>query len=185
VSHNRVRYHLSVALAGALLLSSGVRARAEAPASFNSPDAAQGSLADIKDLRRAFLLVIRSSVVDAQDPGRLIINETYRADPRSNRRHRYAFYTIARKLNNYVKEYRSMSAVERLADADYIIVFNLLEYRVSLGTPYPYGELFVILNQRPESKQPPRIIWRARKATWAEDAVKELINSLKAVRGER
>ena len=39
---------------------------------------------------------------------------------------------------------------DRIADADYIIYFNVVEYRKILDTVYPYGELFVIVKGSPQ-----------------------------------
>jgi hypothetical protein len=71
-----------------------------------------------------------------------------------------------------------------LSDADYVIYFNLIEYRRILNTIYPYGELFVIVKGSPENQKPPRIVWKAKKVLWAGDAISDLIKDLKMVRGE-
>lgn len=131
------------------------------------------------------LLITRSLVVDTRDPGKVLVSEAYKADPRTTRRHRYAFNVIARKLNNYMKKYGGMSAAREIGEAEYILVFNLLEYKVVLGRPYPYGEMYVVLNQPPDSPDPPRVLWKARKVLWAEDAASEFIKELKVVRGEK
>ena len=77
-----------------------------------------------------------------------------------------------------------MSAASDLAEADYVIFFNVVEFRRILNVPYPYGELFVIAKGSPEKLKPPRIVWRAKKMLIAEDAIGDLIRDLKAVRGE-
>jgi hypothetical protein len=148
-------------------------------------DVAEGSLAELRSRSRVLLLVTRSLVLDTRDPGKVIVSEAYKADPRANRRHRYAFNVIARKLNNYMKKYGGMSAAGAVGEAEYILVFNLLEYKVVLGRPYPYGEMYVVLNQPPDSPNPPRLLWKARKVLWAEDAVGEFLKELKVVRGEK
>lgn len=149
------------------------------------PDFVQGSLAEVKDKRRVLLHVSRTAVIDSRDLGRTVINEAYRSDRPRQRGYVYVFRTVAKKLNEYVRKYKSMGAVENVADADFIVFFNLLEFRRSLGTPYPYGELFVIINQPPASETPPRIIWKTDRVLWAEDAAKKLIKELKFVRGEK
>ena len=53
-----------------------------------------------------------------------------------------------------------------------------------LNAIYPYGELFVIVKGSPQESKPPRIVWRARKMLVAEDAIRDLIKALKALRGE-
>ena len=143
-----------------------------------------GSLAELGKSRRVLLLVGRSAVVDSRGIARTVLNEAYRTDPAARLRYPRLFNLIARKLNNYIKEYQSISAVKQLSEADFIVFFNLLEYRRPLGHPYPYGEMFVILNSRPGGN-PPRIIWKTRKRSmWAEDAIEDFIRDLKAIRGE-
>jgi hypothetical protein len=81
-------------------------------------------------------------------------------------------------------KYRSISAAREISSAEFIIIFNLLEYRMPLGRPYAYGEMFVILNDRSGAGQP-RIIWKTRKSpVTVEDAINELIRDLKDARGE-
>lgn len=178
---------LSVAkifVAGAVFLGGAYGAVAQEESQAEH-DFVQGSLFEVRDKRRVLLHVARTPVIDTRDLSRSIINEAYRTDARRNRRYVYAFSSVARKLNEYVRKYKSLGAVEHVSDADFIIFFNLLEYRRSLGTFYPYGEMFVILNQPPESTVPPRIIWKTDRVLWAEDATKKLIKDLKLVRGER
>ena len=142
------------------------------------------SLADLRTSRRVILLVRRSNVIDTRGQSKSIINEAYRGDPDSRLRYPRLFNALARKLNNYMKKHGTITAVKNIADTDFIIFFNLLEYRRPLGYPYPYGELFVIFNDRLGGK-PPRIIWKTRKSpVWAEDAIEDFINDLKSVRGE-
>lgn len=149
------------------------------------PDVVQGSLDELRGKQRALLLVKRSLVLDAKDLGRSIIEEAYQADRRGNNTNRFVFGTIGRKLNEYIRKHKSMSAVERATDADFIIFFNLLEHRRMLYSYYPYGEMFVILNQPQGSNLAPRIVWKTDRVLWAEDAAKKFIKELKRVRGER
>lgn len=143
-----------------------------------------GSLADLRNSRRVLLLVRRSTVIDSRGQARTVIKEAYREDPDARVRYPRLFNSLARKLNKYMSKYGSMTAVKNIPDSDFIIFFNLLEYRRPLGYPYPYGELFVILNDRLGGK-PPRIVWKSRKSPmWAEDAIEEFIRDLKTVRGE-
>lgn len=113
-----------------------------------------------------------------------MIAAAYKAGAFPRREFAYSYSTIARKLNQYIRKYKSMSAVEQIAEADYIIFFNLLEYRRTVSGLYPYGELVVIRQGKSGTSQPPQIIWKARKVMWAEDAIKEFIKTLKRVRGE-
>ncbi len=143
-----------------------------------------GSLADLRTGRRIVLLVRRSTVIDSRGQTQTILNEAYRPDPDARLRYPRLFNSLARKLNNYMRKYGNITAVKNVPDTDFIILFNLLEYRRSLGRPYPYGELFVILNDRLNGK-PPRIVWKSRKSPmWAEDAIEDFIKDLKSVRGE-
>jgi hypothetical protein len=145
----------------------------------------EGSLSELRSKRRFVLVLTRGHVVDMRDPARALVRQAYNADPRFKRRHYVAFNTIARKLNKYMKKYGGMSAAPRVGDAEFLVVFNLLEYKKMLGYTYPYGEMYVVLNQPPGSPHPPRLLWKARKVLWAEDAVGEFIRELKVVRGEK
>lgn len=143
-----------------------------------------GSLDELRNRRRVLLLVQRSNVVDSRGITRTILSEAYKAGPDARARYPRVYNSIARKLNKYIRKYRSVSAVQNVSEADFIIFFNLLEYRRPLGFPYPYGEMFVILNEKSSDKQP-RIIWRSRKSSmWVEDAAEDLIRDLKNARGE-
>jgi hypothetical protein len=143
-----------------------------------------GSVADLRNSRRVLLLVRRSGVIDSRGLARTIIGEAYREDPDARLRYPRLFNSLARKLNNYMRKYGSITAVKNIADTDFIILFNLLEYRRTLGYLYPYGELFVILNDRLGGK-PPRIVWKSRKSPmYAEDAIGDFIRDMKTVRRE-
>jgi hypothetical protein len=143
--------------------------------------AVKGSLAELRDKHRLWLIVRRGKVLDARGAEASVISEAYRAgNERSNFPRTYNM--IARKLNKYMKEHGSLSAARNLSDAEFILFFNVLEIRRPLGTPYAYGELFVILNV----KTGPRILWKTRNAgQFVDDAVGDFISELKAVRGEK
>ena len=145
----------------------------------------EGSLSELRSKRRFVLVLTRGRVLDTRDPARTLVRQAYNADPRFKRRHYVAFNAIARKLNKYMKKYGGMSAAPRVGDAEFLVVFNLLEYKSMLGRDYPYGEIYVVLNQPPDSPHPPRLLWKARKVLWAEDAAGEFIRELKVVRGEK
>lgn len=145
----------------------------------------EGSLDEINDRARIFLLATRSSVVDANGADAAIVAEALKADSGKLRIHSYPYRVIARKLNEYIRKHRSMTAARSVAEADYVIYFSVLEYRRSLNGIYPFGELFVIFKPGAEDARPARIIWRTRKVMWAEDAVKTFVKELKRVRGER
>jgi hypothetical protein len=147
-------------------------------------DNTAGSLIELRDKRRALLLVFRSSVLDASDNERAIIDQVLKADPQPKGRYQWVYRELAKKLNAYIRKYQSLSAARDLSDADYVIYFNLIEYRRILGTVYPYGELFVIVKGSPETQKPPRVIWKAKKVLMAGDAISSLIKELKNLRGE-
>ena len=149
-----------------------------------SPVSEGNSLEEIRDKQNALLLVFKSRVLDVQDRERAIIEDVLKADPEPKGRYRWVYTQLAKKLNKYINKYKSLSAVRELSDADYVIFFNVVEFRWILDTPYPYGELFVIVKGSPANLKPPRVVWRAKKILFAEDAIGNLIKDLKALRGE-
>lgn len=148
------------------------------------PIAENNSLSEIRDKQNALLVVFKSRVIDAGDRERAIIEDVLKADPEPKGRYRWVYSQLAKKLNNYIRKYRSVTPAHELAEADYVIFFNVVEFRWILNTLYPYGELFVIVKGSPETLKPPRVVWRAKKMLIAEDAIGDLIKDLKAVRGE-
>ena len=154
-------------------------------AAAQAPDVTIGnSLEEVRDKRNVLLVVFKSRVIDVSDRECAIIDDVLRADPMPKGRYRWVYTQLAKKLNKYIAKYRSLSAASALSDADYVIFFNVVEFRRILNTPYPYGELFVIVKGSPETLKPPRVVWRAKKVLYAEDAIGDLIKDLKAVRGE-
>ena len=154
-------------------------------AAAQTPDVADGnSLAEVRDKRHALLVVFKSRIINASDREGAIIEDVLHADPEPQGRYRWVYTQLARKLNKYMRKYRSLSAARGLSEADYVIFFNVVEFRRILNTNYPYGELFVIVKGSPEILRPPRVVWRAKKVLYAEDAISDLIKDLKAVRGE-
>ena len=142
------------------------------------------ALEEVRDKRSALLVVFRSRVLDVSDGERAIIEDVLKADPRPRGRYKWVYGQLAQKLNKYIRKYNSLAAARELSDADYVIFFNVVEFRRILNTPYPFGELFVIVKGSPETLRPPRVVWRARKVLIAEDAIGDLIKELKAIRGE-
>jgi hypothetical protein len=174
-------------VAAALLLLCGVcgirGALAQSPYGL-SDDEWEGSLHDVREKQRALLLVYRSGVLEVNDRDRSIIDEVLKVDPRPRGRHQWVYGQLAKKLNKYIRKYRSLTAAYDLSDADYVIYFNVVEYRQILNATYPYGELFVILKGSPETLTPPRVIWKAKKVLWAADAIGRFLKELKTVREE-
>lgn len=147
-------------------------------------EAHANSLAELRDKRTALLVVFKSRVIDASDRDSAIIQDVLKADPQPKGRFRWVYSQLARKLNKYIRTYRSLSAVTEMSEADYVIFFNVVEFRRILNTPYPYGELFVIVKGSPETLTPPRVVWRTKKMLFAEDAISAFLRDLKVLRGE-
>lgn len=145
---------------------------------------AGNSLAELRDKHRALLVVFRSRVVDVSGGERAIIEDVLKADPHPKGRFRWVHNQLARKLDKYMRKHGSLVPAGGLADADYVIYFNVVEFRKILDAVYPYGELFVIVKGTPEELKPPRVVWRAKKVRSAGDAIGELIKELKLIRGE-
>ena len=154
------------------------------PTAAQEPLGNDNSLAEVRNKRNVLLVVFKSRVLDITDRERAIIEDVLKADPNPKGRYRWVYSQIAAKLNKYAKKYRSLSAAADLSEADYVIFFNVVEFRRILNTIYPYGELFVIVKGSPETLTPPRVVWKARKVLFAEDAIGDLIKDLKAIRGE-
>src|SRR5262245_55368117 len=154
------------------------------PTAAQEPLGDGNSLAEVRDKRNVLLVVFKSRILDVSDRERAIIDDVLRADPQPKGRYRWVYGQIAKKLNKYMHKYQSLSSATELSDADYVIFFNVVEFRWILNTLYPYGELFVIVKGSPETLKPPRIVWRARKVLFSEDAIGDLIKDLKAIRGE-
>src|SRR5689334_13110039 len=149
-------------------------------AAAQTPDSATGnSLAEVRDKRNALLIVFKSRVIDAGDGERAIIDDVLHADPVPKGRYRWVYTQLAKKLNKYINKYKSLSAASELSEADYVIFFNVVEFRRILNAVYPYGEMFVIVKGSPEELKPPRVVWRAKKVLYAEDAIGDLIKDLK------
>jgi len=149
-----------------------------------SPVVEGNSLDEVRDKRSALLVVFKSRVLDVSDRERAIIDDVLKADPEPKGRYRWVYTQLAKKLNKYIQRYKSLTAASTLSSADYVIFFNVVEFRRILNTTYPYGELFVIVKGSPEELKPPHIVWKARKILFSEDAIGDLIKDLKALRGE-
>ncbi len=142
------------------------------------------SLIELRDKRNAMLIVLRTGIVDASDNEHGILDMVLRSDPIPRGRFQWVYGTLAKKLNRYMSKYGSLSATTDLSAADFVIFFNLLEFRRILDTTYPFGELFIIVKGTPELMIPPRIVWRSRKVLYSSDAIGDFIRELKLVRGE-
>jgi len=143
-----------------------------------------GTIAELRDKQRALLIVFKSRVVDVNNRDRAIIDDVLKADAQPKGRYRFVYNELARKLNKYISKYGSLSPARDLSDAEYVIFFNVVEFRRILNSVYPWGELFVIVKGSPQESKPPRIVWRAKKMMVAVDAIDDLVKALKALRGE-
>jgi hypothetical protein len=142
------------------------------------------SLIELRDKRTALLVVMRAGIVNASDNEREIIDLVLKTDPTPRGRFQWVYGTLSKKLNRYIRKYGSLTAANDLSEAEFILFFNLLEFRRILDTTYPFGELFVIVKGLPELRIPPRVIWRSRKVVESGDAIAEFIRELKLLRGE-
>jgi hypothetical protein len=143
-----------------------------------------GTITELRDKQRAWLVVFKSRVVDYENPERAIIEDVLKGDSQPKGRYRFVYNDLAFKLNKYIRKYGSLKAARDLSDAEYVIFFNVVEFRRILNAVYPYGELFVIVKGSPKESKPPRIVWRARKMMVSTDAIGDLVKALKELRGE-
>lgn len=150
------------------------------PASVSEPSI--GSISELAHKRRALLIIRRAAILDVRGGLNSMIEDALESDPRMSRRYRLTYNLLAGKLNKFMRKYKSISAVRTMEEADYVIFFNLLEYRRPLGIPHPFGELFVIVKPEPGTRAAPRLVWKSRKAQWAEDAMDDLLDDLKSIR---
>lgn len=153
------------------------------PAAEN-PNNHVGTISELRYKQRALLVVFKSRVIDVNNRERAIIEDVLKADRPPQGRYRFVYNELARKLNKYINKYGSLSSARDLADAEYVIYFNVVEFRRILNAVYPYGELFVIVKGSPRESKPPRIVWRAKKMMVGTDAIGDLVKDLKALRGE-
>lgn len=163
-----------------LILLAGIAAHAQPP-EIETPSLIRGTLEEIRDKQRAYLMVISSIVLDAREPDRGVV-EAVRQREVPSRRLRRVYPDIARRLNKYIRKYKSMTASDNADTADFLIVFNVLRYHRLLSVTYPAGEMYVIVD-RPN--EPVRILWKTEKEMIAEDATKRLVDALKKFRRER
>lgn len=166
------------------LLAAVAAAGQRAPAG----EVSRGPLSDVRALRRVALLVSRTQTVDARDPAQIAVEQYGRALAGSGpRTHAPAYRAVARRLNKYIRKYRSMTAVQSAAEADFVIVFNVLRVRGSFipDEPYIFGKLFVVA-RAPDPARPPRVVWESEGyESRLEDAVGDFLKALRAARGER
>ncbi|HEV8203179.1 MAG TPA: hypothetical protein VGP98_03010, partial [Pyrinomonadaceae bacterium] len=83
------------------------------------------SLQEVRDKHHVLLVVYKSRILDANDREGAIIDDVLKADPEPKGRYRWVYGQLAKKLNKYIHKYRSLSAASELAEADYVIFFNV------------------------------------------------------------
>jgi hypothetical protein len=154
------------------------------PVAESAPLPPENSLTEVQPLQSVMLVVFKSRVLDISDREGAIIQDVLKADPTPKGPYRWVYSVIAQKLNKYMRKYRSLRPARDMSDAEYVIYFNVVQFRRILYSYYPYGELFVIVKGSPEKLKPPRVVWRTKKMTFAEDAIGDLMKDLKILRGE-
>jgi hypothetical protein len=180
----RLRTHLRLVCAALFVMLASVNVLAQPAPDADEQNNHVGTIFELRDKQRALLVVFKSRVVDVSNGDRAIIDDVLKADTQPKGRYRFVYNELAGKLNKYIRKYRSLRSATDLADAEYVIFFNVVEYRRILNAVYPYGELFVIVKGSPQESKPPRIVWRARKMMFASDAIGDLVKDLKRLRGE-
>lgn len=152
---------------------------AEAP---GRPGVAYGSLQEVRGtMMNARLLVIRPRTVHAGDAA-LGVTEAVRGRATTERRLSRLHNAIAKMLNKYIEKYGGMTATRSVEEADYVVVFNLLQFKRVLNDIYPTGEMYLVAYREPG---PPRVLWKTPKEMFYDDATKNLIKALKQSRGEK
>lgn len=147
-----------------------------------------GMLSEIKDKRNMLLVAGRSFAVDARAPTEVSAEDVRRAleDARAPTNLR-VFRIVANKLNAYIRKYQSMTSVVTREEADFLVVFKVMQERHSSisNQSFSYGKLFVVVRGA-RAGDKPRVLWESKgEMMQAEDAAGELIKALKEVRGEK
>ena len=192
MAREALKFHLTrrafgAALLCALVLCAAVRVPSQTGADDGEAEVARGELSEIRDRRRALVVVSRSYSVDTRGPLRGVFEEVFEKPARAVLRHEYAYELVARRLERYEREYGGLEIVETLEEADFVIVYKVVALHRSFSEdePFVYGELFVFLNRAPERPQP-ALLWRTKgDHVPPGEAVGAFLKSLKAVRGQK
>ena len=171
----------------ALVLCAAARAPAQTADDDGEGGVERGELSEIRDKRRALLVVSRSYSVDTRGPLRSVVEEVFEKPTRAVLRHEYAYGLVSRRLERYEREYGGLEIVEALEEADFVIVYKVVAIHRSFSEdePFVYGEMFVFLNRTPGRPQP-SLLWRSKGDHVSPgEAVGEFVKSLKAVRGQK
>ena len=67
----------------------------------------------MRDKQNALLVVFKSRVLDVSDRERAIIQDVLKADPQPKGRYRWVYSQLARKLNKYIRKYKSLTPATR------------------------------------------------------------------------
>ena len=172
---------LRTTLSIALLFVAAAAAHAQTRAQDEVPIVTRGSLEEIRNLKKAHLMIFSSDVVDVREPESGVARAVRNHKPVTGRQLR-VYTEIARRLNKYIRKYGSMVGVTEPESAEFIIAFNLLRYRRILYSLYASGEMYIVIN-RPD--EPVRILWKTEKEMLSEDATTKLLEALKMLRRER
>ena len=179
----------AAALLCALALCAAAAARVPAQSTPDDGESGvlRGELSEIRDKRRALLIVNRSYAVDTRGSLRSVVEEVFAKPGRIGLRQEYAHDLVARKLERYEREHGGLQLVETLEEADFVIVYKVVALHRSFSEdePFVYGEMFVFLNRTPGRPQP-ALLWRSKGDHVSPgEAVGEFVKSLKAVRGQK
>lgn len=185
----RLRLRVLSAAARALCAASLLAlAAAGVPRAAVEAEVRRGTLADLKGGRRVALIVTRGQTVDARDPA-LVAAETYEkaAGGEAVRPHVAGHRAVARQFNKYIRKYRSATLVKSAAEADFVLIFNVLRVRGSFipDEPYIFGKLFVVARGTPADPRP-TLVWESKgHESRIDKALGEFIKALRKARGER
>src|SRR5262245_5036615 len=101
-----LRFPRVILFATHLILFQSVSGLPQDRVSPDEPVSSVSSLVEVRDKRRALLLVFRSSVLDASDDERAIIDQVLKADPQPKGRSVWVYSLLAKKLNAYIRKYQ-------------------------------------------------------------------------------
>src|ERR1044072_3114170 len=99
-------------------------------AAAQAPDLAAGnSLEELRDKRNVLLVVFKSRVIDVSDREGAIIDDALHPDRHPKGTRRWDYTQLSKKLNKYTRKNQNLSAASELSEDDYVIFFNVVEFR--------------------------------------------------------
>jgi hypothetical protein len=173
---------LSLCLCGGVAPARGQERRAA-----GAEEIEYGGLEEIREKRTFMLVVSKSLSVDARAPAKVSAADVRAALEKPRARPGRAYNAIASRLNKYIRQYESMTAVEARDDPQVFIVFKIMHEQryFTADRSFSYGKMFVFVRGDGERAKP-RVVWESEgEMTMAEDAAGAFIKALKAVRGEK